>query len=124
MRLLRASVENSSQIDHAFEIVINVVFYILLFLIMVAMIGIDPLSLILSISSLIVGFAFAISSASSKAFEGILFVLLRRPFDIGDRIHVSPVDQDSSRDGSSTWFVEKVDLFTTTLRFATTNEGM
>lgn len=39
---------------------------------------------------------------------GILFVLLRRPFDIGDRIHVSPVDEDSNRDGSSTWFVEKV----------------
>lgn len=49
-------------------------------------------------------------------------MLLRRPFDIGDRIHVSPVDEDTSRDGSSTWFVEKVDLFKTQIRYATTNE--
>lgn len=70
MRLLRASVENASQIDHAFEQIINVCFYVVLFVILVAIMGFDPFSLILSLSSLVVAFAFAISSATSKAFEG------------------------------------------------------
>lgn len=70
MRLLRASVENSGQIDRVFEIIINVCFYILLFVILVAVMGLNPLSLILSISSLIVAFSFAIGGASSKAVEG------------------------------------------------------
>lgn len=70
VRLLRASVENSGQIDHAFEIIINVCFYILLFVILVAVMGFNPLSLILSLSSLVLSFAFMIGSASSKAFEG------------------------------------------------------
>ena len=55
-------------------------------------------------------------------FQGLLFILVRHPYDIGDRIHVSPVDQDTNGNGSSTWFVENAGLFTTTIRFATTNE--
>jgi hypothetical protein len=39
-----------------------------------------------------------------------------------DRIAISDPTNDTSGDGSATWFVEKVDLFTTTVRFATTNE--
>lgn len=35
---------------------------------------------------------------------------------------MSPVDEDTNKDGSSSWFVEKVDLFSTTIRYATTNE--
>jgi len=48
--------------------------------------------------------------------------LYRRPYDIGDRIALSLPFLDTNPDGSSTWFVEKVSLFTTTVRFATTNE--
>ena len=40
----------------------------------------------------------------------------------GDKIALSDPASDTSSSGSSTWFVEKVTLFTTTVRFATTNE--
>lgn len=48
--------------------------------------------------------------------------MVRRPYDIGDRINVAAVNDISSGDGSSTWFVQNVDLFTTTVRYADTNE--
>lgn len=77
---------------------------------------------------------------------------MRRPYDIGDKVSIlicvftllahhsasnqnelidispslqialSDPQSDTSASGSSTWFVEKVSLFTTTVRFATTNE--
>jgi hypothetical protein len=50
--------------------------------------GYDPLALFLSLSSIILAFAFMIGSASSKMFEGFLFILVRRPYDIGTELHI------------------------------------
>jgi hypothetical protein len=60
--------------------------------------------------------------AASLMHQGVLLVTVRKPFDIGDRIHVSNPDVDTAPDGTSAWFVENISLFATTLRFATTNE--
>jgi len=49
-------------------------------------------------------------------------VLARQPFDIGDRIAISDPQNDTSTDGSTTWFVENITLFQTTVRMAATNE--
>jgi hypothetical protein len=54
--------------------------------------------------------------------QGILFILVRQPYDIGDRIAISDPNTDTAIDGSHTWFIEKVDLYTTTARNAQTNE--
>lgn len=78
-KLLRASVLNSEKIDRAFEKAINVVFYTLVACIILAVVGLNPLTLIVSLTSVIVGFAFMVGSASSKMFEGWLFILVRRP---------------------------------------------
>lgn len=58
----------------------------------------------------------------SKYFEGLLLILVRRPYDIGDRIAVSNVNNDTSTTGSTTWYVRDVTLFTTTVVLAATNE--
>lgn len=42
--------------------------------------------------------------------------------DIGDRIATSNPKSDTNVNGSPTWYVDSVTLFTTTVRFATTNE--
>jgi hypothetical protein len=78
-RLLRASVRNSEKIDRGLEKVFNVIFYTIIGCILLSYIGVDPFALFLSLSSVIVAFAFAIGSASAKIFEGILFILVRRP---------------------------------------------
>lgn len=99
LRLLSASIANAGQIDHAAEKIFNAVFYLIAAIIIVSVVGYDPLALFLSLSSIIVAFAFMIGNASARYFEGILFVLIRRPYSIGDRIHVSPVDEGKSFSG-------------------------
>jgi len=121
-RLLRANLKNSSQIDRAYEKLVNKVFYFILGLICLSVLNLNPWPFIASLTGVLVSFAFLFGNAASKYFEGLLLIFVRRPYDIGDRIAVSQVDQDTNPNGSSTWFVEGVDLFTTTVRFATTNE--
>jgi hypothetical protein len=82
----------------------------------------DPLSLFLSLSSVILAFAFMIGSASSKYFEGILFILVRRPYGIGDIIHISNTEMDTSPNGSIGWIVQKVTLFETVACWVPTQE--
>ncbi|CAJ1888982.1 unnamed protein product [Cylindrotheca closterium] len=109
-RLLQASIQNSSQIDQTFESIFNIAFYGASITIILSQVGVDPLALFLSFSSIIFAFAFMISSASSKYFEGLLFILVRRPYGIGDIIHISDVQRDTSADGSIGWIVRNVTL--------------
>jgi len=54
--------------------------------------------------------------------EGMIFILVQRPYGVGDRIHVSSVEAESDPNGSSGWIVEKVSLFSTTVYWGSTNE--
>lgn len=58
----------------------------------------------------------------SSATEGLLFILARRPYQIGDAIHVSNVETDTNYHGSAWWIVQDVTLFTTTVIFLYTGE--
>ena len=49
-------------------------------------------------------------------------MLFRKPFDIGDRIAISDPTNDTNPNGSTTWFVDKFNIFATTVRNAATNE--
>jgi len=77
-RLLQASVSSSGSMGRAFEIMVNYVFFLILWCIILYIIGIDPVALFVSIAGIIVGFSFMIGSASSKFFEGVLFIFVRR----------------------------------------------
>ena len=61
--------------------------------------------------------------------KGLLFILVRRPYQIGDGICISDANKDIPGTGSPHWIVENVDLFTTrvcyvlTLERATLNNG-
>jgi hypothetical protein len=120
LRLLRASVASSSKIDRAFESIFNIIFYIILGSLILSQVGYDPLALFLSVSGVVLAFAFMISSASSKYFEGLLFILLRRPYQVGDGIAIAGVNESTISTGSPMWIVEDVDLFTTKLVFSFT----
>ena len=125
LRLLRASVRNSQKIDQSFERIFNVVFYTILICVCLALLGFDPLALFLSLSSFALAFSFMISRASSNYFDvstpscleyrcileilitvsfvpqGLLFILCRRPYDIGDRIVVQGVETQTSWNGTT-----------------------
>jgi len=122
LRLFRASLANSSSIDDSFEMMINLAHFLLVIVVVLFILGFKRWKPILSVSAFFFSFSFMFGPASSKIFEGILLIFVRRPYDIGDKIALSDPETDTSSSGSSTWFVEKVSLFTTTVRFATTNE--
>ena len=69
LRLLRATVASSSKIDKALESIMNIFFYAIMTTIILSQIGFDPLTLFLSMSSIILAFAFMIGSASAKYFD-------------------------------------------------------
>jgi small-conductance mechanosensitive channel len=58
LRLLRASVASSSRIDKAFERILNIFFYFIVGIIVLLILGIDPLLLFASVSGFVLAFAF------------------------------------------------------------------
>ena len=50
--------------------IFNILFYAIVFTVVLSQLGFDPLALFLSVSGVVLAFAFMISSASSKYFEG------------------------------------------------------
>jgi hypothetical protein len=45
-----------------------------------------------------------------------VLILVRRPYDIGDKVAINKVELETNLSGSNEWFVEKFDLLTTTVR--------
>jgi hypothetical protein len=54
--------------------------------------------------------------------QGILFILVRRPYGIGDIIHISNVECDTNPNGSIGWIIQKVTLFETVATWVPTLE--
>jgi hypothetical protein len=122
LRMLRATVASSTKIDKALETIFNVIFYFFLACVVLWFLRIDPLALFLSLSSIVLAFAFMIGSASAKYFEGLLLIVVQCPYGIGDRISISNSEAISDVAGAQGWIVEDVTLFTTTLALAATSE--
>jgi small-conductance mechanosensitive channel len=51
-----------------------------------------------------------------------MFILVRRPYGIGDRIHVSNIEQETDINGSYGWVVENISLLETTAVWTPTRE--
>ncbi|KAL3920631.1 MAG: hypothetical protein SGILL_003161 [Bacillariaceae sp.] len=113
IRYFRASVGNASVIDQVLESIIDVVFYFTLGLLVLSILNLNPWAILVSLSTLLVTASFAVGPSAAKAIEGILLIVGRRPFDIGDRIIIG----DSP--GST---VPTMSSSCTTLRYAASNE--
>jgi small-conductance mechanosensitive channel len=115
LRMFRASVGNSSVINHVLESIINIGFYFALGLIVLSILKVNPWPLLVSLSTLLVAGSFAIGPTCAKAVEGILLIVARRPYDIGDRIVITDSAGVKTPEMSMSWIVEgtsgKVSLF-------------
>lgn len=127
IRFLRASVGNSTLIDNVLENIFDAVFAFILALTVMSTLELNPWTLLLSMSTVLVSFAFALGPSAAKLIEGMIMIAVRRPFDLGDRISIA-VSTTGAPDNSGdpgyhdTWIVEDCNLFTTTLRLSRTNE--
>jgi hypothetical protein len=79
--------------------------------IILSQLGFDPLALFLSVSGVVLAFAFMIGSASSKYFEGFFILSSAARVRNWDGIHVSNIEAETSATGSSPWWtVEDITL--------------
>jgi small-conductance mechanosensitive channel len=122
LRFFRASVGNASVIDKVLEGIIDSVFNFVLALVVLSMLQFNPWPLLVSISTLLVSLAFAVGPSTARYIEGVLLIALRRPYDLGDRILIVHAETGENQGVNFSWFVEDINLFSTTLRFAATNE--
>jgi len=122
LRYFRASVGNSSVIDHVLESIINAIFYFALGLLVLSLLKLNPWPLLVSTSTLLVAGSFAVGPSCAKAVEGILVIVGRRPYDIGDRIIITNSPGGEVPPMSMSWIVEDISLFSTTLRHNASNE--
>lgn len=120
--LLCRSMENFAAIDRAYERLINIVFFAFVVVVALVLLGFDPLAFILALSALIVSLTFLIGPAASVCFEGMLMILLRAPYEIGDRIVISAPDAAKEKTAMAAWIVEDIDIYTTTVMSASTGE--
>jgi hypothetical protein len=69
LRYFRASVGNASVIDKKLEDIVNAIFYFVLTLIVLLLLNFNPWPLLVSLSTLLVSFAFALGPSAAKAIE-------------------------------------------------------
>ena len=78
MRFFRASVGNASVIEAALEGILDGFYNFFLILLILCVLRMNPWPLLVSFSSLILSFSFAVSSSASRYIEGVLLVAARR----------------------------------------------
>ena len=124
LRLFLASVNNAASLDQVLENVFNAFYYFVLVLLILSLLNFNAWSLLISMTSLLVSFSFAFGSTVSSYVQGILLIAVTRPFDLGDRIFLTPASDVhlGAENAGNSWFVEDITLSTTKLRFAKTGE--
>eukprot|EP00751_Fragilariopsis_kerguelensis_P032188 CAMPEP_0170971174 /NCGR_PEP_ID=MMETSP0735-20130129/45067_1 /TAXON_ID=186038 /ORGANISM="Fragilariopsis kerguelensis, Strain L26-C5" /LENGTH=758 /DNA_ID=CAMNT_0011391085 /DNA_START=131 /DNA_END=2406 /DNA_ORIENTATION=- len=103
LRLILANINSSSQIDRSYGQIANLIFFLAASLVGLWAIGVEVRTLVLALSGLVVSSAFMIGSAASKYLEEY-------------------AGTDDFGPSSGGWIVEKVDLYTTTVRLGSTRE--
>ena len=124
LRFFKASFDNASVISNVLERIINALFFFLLLLVLLALVKVNPSTVLLPATSVLVSLSFALGASISKYVEGIFLIAVRRPYDLGDRIFFSAAEGLLPEPSvtSKSWFVEDISLTTTTLRYSRTNE--
>jgi small-conductance mechanosensitive channel len=122
LRLLRLALQNDAHMNKTSEKLINIVYYFIVICCFLAALGINPFTLFMGVAGIVVGFAFMIGGASSKYFEGVLMVLVRRPYDIGDRIAIQNPTAEPSSGGAPGWIVKDLGLYHTTVVYGASQE--
>jgi hypothetical protein len=84
IRKLRASVANEVVMNAAAEKLIDFIFYTAIFILALVAVGVDVVVLFGGMAALIISFSFCVGGASSDVIKGLLFILLQRPYDIGE----------------------------------------
>lgn len=95
-----------SQLDNLFSAVV----LILTILLFVSLISESSLNVLTGASALVLAFSFAFSSTAQEIVNAILFVFVKHPFDVGDRVDIYPTGNVSV---GQTYYVKNLSLLYT-----------
>jgi len=121
-RYFRASVTNASVLDQTVESVFDKFFYALMTLVVLAYLGLNPMPILLSLSTVLVSLSFAMGSSAASFVEGVSLILVRAPYDLGDRIMLTNPLVDGQPLIENSYLVSDINLHTTTLTHTGTNQ--
>merc|ERR1740139_857963 len=99
----------------AAEKLIDFIFYTVIIILALVAVGVNVALLFGAMATFIISISFCVGGASSDVIKGLLFILLQRPYDIGDRIAMNYVTADAAGTGSPGWTVTDLTLYHTTL---------
>jgi small-conductance mechanosensitive channel len=113
IRKLRASIANESRMNAGAENVINCIFYFILVLgalLVYSDEAGDVYAIFAGLFAITLPFAFCFGGAAAEYVKGISFILIQRPYDIGDRIAITGASESISGTGRPQWLVTDVSL--------------
>jgi len=102
---LRGTLNSLSAVTRALSLLANFLLAIVFIIFGVLLFDVDIQPVLISIGTVLVSVSFAISGPAGNFVESLIFLLVTRPYDMGDRVRFN---------GGITMFVHKMDLYTTT----------
>ncbi len=102
---LRGTLNSFTAVTRALDMIADAVLYIVFIIFGVLLFDIDVQPVLISIGTVLVSLGFAISGPASNVVESLIFLLVTRPYELGDRVRF---------DNGPPLYVRKIDLYTTT----------
>ncbi len=102
---LRGTLHSLSTATQALNLVANLLLSIVFTVFAVLLLDINVQPLLVSISAVVLSLSFAFARSASNFVDSTIFVLVTRPYDLGDRVRFN---------NSVAMYVRKMDLYSTT----------
>lgn len=125
MRLLVGSIDNSSRINAEFESIVNAFVYSLIAVFTPLFFWADTNTIFVTLIALLLNITVVVYLSSSGYLKGILHIIIKQPYNIGDRICFNNTPDPELKLNNlplGGWIIEKFDLYTTTVRQGITGE--
>lgn len=105
---LQSSLQDFKDVQGIINLVINGIFWMLMFFIVVWELGWDLTNVLTLLATMTLTLSFALGPSIQRFLEAVLFLLVEQPFEVGDSIYL----ETSS---STKLWVQRIQLYTTTL---------
>ena len=99
--------QSHDNISFAVRIIVNVIYFIILFIIFLNVFETNTSSIFVPFTTLIVSISFAISSVVSQYVQSLVYIAYMFPYDIGDKISCPDINNNASLT------VKKINIMTT-----------
>jgi len=109
LRTLKASLDGQQSVSTAINLLLDVVFWLFFMAAALWIYDVPVVQVFLPLGTILVSASFAIGNSLSNVVSSLIFVLLARPFHVGDRVTVS-----GYAGGEEPVIVKRIDVLTTT----------